>query len=201
MCQNAATIDGHLKTSQSYLHEWFIKMILFIHKRNYVYIKYEKDYIFMNFLQGLHFSRTSLVCFPLYYFNNVPCHFPKFMILFIGSRYKCIHWKHELLYIYIITYDWFILQSDECRVQRNLAEKLINGWIELALIDELILFLSFFLFFLFLSNQSKIMIWSVLDECRTGGKMVMQQTSKDVGRREPFPTFLQLHSWSTRVMK
>ncbi len=77
MCQNAATIDGHLKTSQSYLHEWFIKMILFIHKRNYVYIKYEKDYIFMNFLQGLHFSRTSLVCFSLYYFNNVPCHFSK----------------------------------------------------------------------------------------------------------------------------
>jgi len=91
MCQNAATIDGHLKTSQSYLHEWFIKMILFIHKRNYVYIKYEKDYIFMNFLQGLHFSRTSLVCFSLYYFNNVPCHFPKFMILFICSRYKCVY--------------------------------------------------------------------------------------------------------------
>jgi len=134
------------------LLRWF----LFIHKRNYVYIKYEKDYIFMNFLQGLHFSRTSLVCFSLYYFNNVPCHFPKFMILFICSRYKCIHWKHELLYIYIITYDWFILQSDECRVQRNLAEKLINGWIELALIDELILFLSFFYFFYFYLTRAKL---------------------------------------------
>jgi len=33
-------------------------MILSIHKRNYVYIKYKKNYIFMNFLQGLHFSRT-----------------------------------------------------------------------------------------------------------------------------------------------
>jgi hypothetical protein len=76
-----------------------------------------------------------------------------------------------------------MLQSDERGVQRDLAEKLINGWIELSLIDELILFLSFF----FLSNQSKIMIWSVLDECRTGGKMVMQRTSKDVGRRGPFP--------------
>ena len=37
-----------------------------------------------------------------------------------------------------------MLQSDERGVQRDLAEKLINGWIELSLIDELILFLSFF---------------------------------------------------------
>jgi len=38
-----------------------------------------------------------------------------------------------------------MLQSDERGVQRNLAKKLINGWIELSLIDELILFLSFFI--------------------------------------------------------
>jgi len=104
--------------------------------------------------------------------------------------------------VYIYYHIWLIYTSVG-RVQSTTEPRWeTNQWVDWIGVDWWVDFISFFfLFFLFLSNQSKIMIWSVLDECRTGGKMVMQQTSKDVGRREPFPTFLQLHSWSTRVMK
>ena len=62
-----------------------------------------------------------------------------------------------------------MLQADKRRIQWNLAKKYIDGWIELSLIDELFSFL--------LSKPKQIMIWIALDECRTGGKMVMQRTS------------------------
>jgi len=94
--------------------------------------------------------------------------------------------------VYIYYHIWLIYTSVG-RVQSTTEPRWeTNQWVDWIGVDWWVDFISFFfLFFLFLSNQSKIMIWSVLDECRTGGKMVMQQTSKDVGRREPFPTFLQ----------
>ena len=70
-------------------------MILSIHKRNYVYIKYKKKLYFHEFFTGFTFftyvslSYTNNVTFNswillkvwfvffLYYFNNVPCHFSK----------------------------------------------------------------------------------------------------------------------------
>jgi len=45
------------------------------------------------------------------------------------------------------------------------------------------------------------MVWIALDECRTGGKMVMQRTSEDVGRREPFPAFLLFNSSPTPFLE